>query len=189
MDASDPLHLNRDAGVNRVHMVDLPGPPCSEQVKGHHAHELLASWGNARRVRAHLGTLGLPGLPDDPEGVVALTPSYLRALDVRVARGDTAAVELARSLGRSLAAVVAALVRGDEVNRAARPHWTPDMWTHWASVRHVPCWAKSNGSCTERSTLDDGREHTLSALTWREPHNPRIILEITHDLLGWTPHD
>ncbi len=47
------------------------------------------------------------------------------------------ATRLAEATGQALASLVATLYRGDEVNRAARPEWADDVWTHWATVRQV----------------------------------------------------
>ncbi|GGK38916.1 hypothetical protein GCM10008955_35950 [Deinococcus malanensis] len=47
----------------------------------------------------------------------------------------------------------------------------------------------SDQRCTETGTLDDGREYTLHAYTWCDPHRPQISVEISGDLHHWLTHD
>ncbi|MBN1259475.1 MAG: hypothetical protein JXB35_02240 [Anaerolineae bacterium] len=126
--------------VNRVRVVDLPGLPLDDAVRGQAAYHLLSSEAVVRLALAHADTLGLPDSlrqSDRPEVRRAL-PLYVNdCLQAAEAGARATAEAIALRLGRNLAYILLTLHRGDACNRAARSEWTAAEWEIWRGIRHV----------------------------------------------------
>lgn len=130
-----PPHVS----VNRVRIVDLPGLPVDDGVRGQAAYHLLSKEAVARYALEQAAALRLSEalLEDTPEARRDL-PLYvdaaLSSLDVSA---RTVAEGIAARLGRNLAYILLTLHRGDACNRAARADWTAAEWDLWASIRTI----------------------------------------------------
>jgi len=130
-----PPHVS----VNRVKIVDLPGLPVDDEVRGQMAYRLLSSLAVTRYARERAEALELPAvfahdttqtrleLPRFVEGCLSSPHESVR----------TAAQAIGQRLGRNLGYILLTLRRGDTVNRAARPDWTAEDWEHWAKIERV----------------------------------------------------
>lgn len=111
----DPQHLTPTASVNRVVVVDLPGLAVDADVRGRTAYDLLSR--RALSDLSHEAAIGLSSAAELGWGRPIRGPAGGdRTLSLA---GEAVAIRFGRRLGY----VVAALVRGDEVNRRARPEW------------------------------------------------------------------
>jgi hypothetical protein len=130
-----PSHVS----VNRVRIAELPGLALDPEVRGQQAYHLLSVLAVIRYAREQAAALALPPafMADSPETRREL-PCYV---DACLASADPAQREaaeaIARRLGRNLAFVLITLHRGDAVNQAARPDWTPADWVRWAEIERV----------------------------------------------------
>jgi hypothetical protein len=130
-----PSHVS----VNRVRIVDLPGVPVDEGVRGRTAYELVSSRALIEYAREQAAALALPTawLIENREARVEI-PRYVDScLHSSRPEARLAAQAIAERLGRNLGHVLLTLKRGDEVNRQARPDWTAADWERWARVRKV----------------------------------------------------
>ncbi|MGC9357378.1 MAG: hypothetical protein ACP5GX_05915 [Anaerolineae bacterium] len=127
-----PPHVS----VNRVRIVDLPGLPVDEEVRGRLAYNLLSVEAIAHYAEAHAVALDLSPITtlEERREVPKRVDGALRSSDPEA---QAAARAIARRLGRNLAYVVLTLHRGDSVNRAARDEWTALDWERWSAVRQV----------------------------------------------------
>jgi hypothetical protein len=132
---STPSHVS----INRVRIVDLPGAPVDEGVRGRTAYELVSSRALIGYARERAEALDLPSawLVDGRAARVEV-PRYVDGC-VQSSRPEThsAARAIAKRLGRNLGHVLLALKQGDEVNRRARADWTTADWERWAGIRKV----------------------------------------------------
>lgn len=115
--------------LNRARLVELPGVAGVEELLGRSASELLSAAAVTALVRAAAGRLALD--PDDP----ALLRAFDAAFDAP--RTRPAALAVAETVGRRLAALLLLLWRGDAANRAARPEWAEAHWAFWRAVERV----------------------------------------------------
>lgn len=130
-----PPHVS----VNRVRIVDLPGLPVDEEVRGQLAYHLLSIQALTQYAREQAVALRLP------DALAAETAATRRELPRFVNRCLTnpeptvraAAHLIAQRLGRNLAYILITLRRGDAINRAARPDWTSQEWERWALIERV----------------------------------------------------
>jgi len=130
-----PPHVS----VNRVKIMDLPGLPIDDEVRGQMAYHLLSSLAVTRYARERAEALQLPAtfsqdttqtrleLPRFVDGCLSSPHESIRA----------AARAIGQRLGRNLGYILLTLHRGDAVNRAARPDWTAEDWEHWAKIERV----------------------------------------------------
>lgn len=130
-----PPHVS----VNRVRIVDLPGLPLDEAVRGQAAYHLLSSEAIVTYAQAHTAALGLADevFQDEPTArreIPCLIDARLHSDDAAV---RAAAHAIGRRLGRNLGFILLTLHRGDAVNRAARAEWVEADWAHWSQVRHI----------------------------------------------------
>jgi hypothetical protein len=128
-----------NASINRVMIVDLPGLPIDEAVRGRKAYHLLSSLAVVAYARNHQSALKLPeAYAEDSEQVRRQVPLFIEeCLQSPDAEARRAAQAIGRRLGRNLGHILLTLHRGDAVNQAARPDWTEVEWTHWQAVRRV----------------------------------------------------
>lgn len=125
-----------NAGLNRVTLVDVSGLPGTHA--GTVAHQWLATWGIAARMRRQMDTAGLPAIPRLPGvGKLRACSAYPVALDARLTAGDEGAQQFADQMGAALAALVLTLKRAPDEARAARPEWPETHWQAWTGVRHI----------------------------------------------------
>ncbi len=130
-----PPHVS----VNRVKIIDLPGLPVDDEVRGQMAYHLLSALAVTRYARERVEALQLPAtfsqdttrtrleLPRFVDGCLSSPHESARA----------AARAIGQRLGRNLGYILLTLCRGDAVNRAARPDWTAEDWEHWAKIERV----------------------------------------------------
>jgi hypothetical protein len=130
-----PPHVS----VNRVKIIDLPGLPVDDEVRGQMAYHLLSVLVVTRYARERAEALQLPAtfsqdttqtrleLPRFVDGCLSSPCESIRA----------AARAIGQRLGRNLGYILLTLHRGDAVNRAARPDWTTEDWEHWAKIERV----------------------------------------------------
>jgi hypothetical protein len=130
-----PPHVS----LNRVRIVDLPGLPIDDAVRGQQAYDLLSNPAVIRYVRAQAGALKLPAAfaQDGIQTQVELPRFVSRCLDSPDETVRAAAQAIGRRLGRNLGHVLLTLHRGDAVNRAARPDWTAQDWERWGKIERV----------------------------------------------------
>ncbi len=128
----DPAHLTPAASLNRVRIVDLPGVALDDAIRGKTAYELLAARTLADDVRRHADVLGLDGPRATPD--TTLLPAFARRFAGDAPRAQDAAEGIARRFGRSLGWLILTLMRGDAINRRARPDWDDTYWDHWAGI-------------------------------------------------------
>ncbi len=125
--------------VNRVRLVDLPGLPVDEAVRGQAAYHLLSSEAIVTYAQAHAAALGFDeaAFRDKPTARCKIP----RFIDARLHSDDAearaVACAIARRLGRNLGYILLTLHRGDAVNRAPRAEWTAADWERWAQIRRV----------------------------------------------------
>ena len=132
-------HTPPHFSVNRVRIVDLPGLPIDDAVRGQRAVDLLSSWAVIRYARARALDLELPdAFAQDTRHTRLALPRWIDAsLNSPHPTVRAAAQAIGRRLGRNLGHLLLALRRGDPVNRAARPDWGAQEWAMWAGIRHV----------------------------------------------------
>ena len=142
-----PFETPPSASLNRVQIMDLPGLPLDEAVRGRRGDELVSNRALMALAADHVVALGL--LPEDlPPVTPLLTRSDVRVrdqvariVDAALAGADptrrAAAEVITRRLGRNLAWLLVTLHRGDAANRAVRPDWQAADWEKWAAVRRV----------------------------------------------------
>jgi len=130
-----PPHVS----VNRVKIIDLPGLPVDDEVRGQMAYHLLSSLAVTRYAREQAGALQLsPAFAQDTTQTRLELPRFVDGClsspheSIRVA-----ARAIGERLGRNLGYISLTLRRGDAVNRAARPDWTTEDWEHWAKIKRV----------------------------------------------------
>jgi hypothetical protein len=117
-----PSHVS----VNRVRIVDLPGLPVDDEVRGHRADHLLSSRALMRYARERAEALQLPAAyaRDTIQTRLELPCLVNACLSSPYEPARAAAQAIGRRLGRNLGHVLLTLHRGDAANRAARPDWT-----------------------------------------------------------------
>ena len=135
------------ASLNRVQIIDLPGLPLEESVRGLRGDELISNRALMSLAAPYAGALGL-----DPTDLPPVTPQLTRSkatvrhnAALAVSRGlqsddpsaRAAAQNVATRLGRNLGWLLITLSRGDEVNRSVRPDWRAADWQQWAAIRTV----------------------------------------------------
>lgn len=132
----------KSASINRIRIVDLPGIPLDDAVRGMQAYHLLSAPALIRYAQELGDRLKLPthlhrGDPEDPE----IRRDLPRYVDGCLANEDgtirEAARSIARRLGRNLGFVLLTLHRGDPANRDARADWTAHEWIQWQTIRRV----------------------------------------------------
>ena len=127
--------------LNRVHIVDLPGIPMDDEVRGQRANALLSFHAVERYVQALAAPLRLPAAWReevlDASARAQLGPFVNECLRSEAPGVAAAAQAIAARLGRNLGHLLLTLHRGDAVNQAVRPDWTADDWARWASIRQV----------------------------------------------------
>ncbi len=128
-----PPHVS----VNRVAIVDLPGLPLDEEVRGRRAYNLLSPEAILAYAQEHAPALNLD--PAQPFDVARRRVPLLVDGALSSAREERrgAAEVIARRLGRNLAYILLTLHRGDRINREARPDWEDTDWERWRSIRRV----------------------------------------------------
>jgi hypothetical protein len=130
-----PPHVS----LNLVRIVDLPGMPIDDEVRGQQAYDLLSNPAVIRYVREQAGALKLPAAfaQDSIQTQVELPRFVSHCLDNSDETVRAAAQAIGRRLGRNLGHVLLTLRRGDAVNRAARPDWTAQDWERWGKIERV----------------------------------------------------
>lgn len=128
-----PPHVS----VNRIAIVDLPGLPLDEEVRGRCAYNLLSPEAILAYAQEHALTLGLD--PAQPFDVARRRVPLLvdAALSSTHDERREAAEAIAQCLGRNLAYILLTLHRGDRINRKARTDWEDVDWERWRSIRRV----------------------------------------------------
>jgi hypothetical protein len=134
-DPLDPEHLTPAASLNRMRIVDLPGLPVEDEVKGQLAFDLLSAGALANLMSQDAARLGLTASD------LADSSQAPRLLDRALAADDpairAAADAVAARYGRRLAYLILTLKRGDAANRAARTDWDDSYWDHWAGITQI----------------------------------------------------
>ena len=127
------------ASMNRVRIVDLPGLPIDDEVRGQQAYHLISALAIVHYAQQRAGALKLPEAyrQDTPETRRELPRFVDQSLGSPDADVRAAAEAITRRLGRNLGHVLLTLHRGDAINRAARPDWTDAEWEYWATIRHI----------------------------------------------------
>lgn len=130
-----PPHVS----INRIRLVDLPGLPIDDDVRGQRADYLLSSHAVIRYARQQAEALRLP-----PEFTIdSLTtrlnlPRYinncLHSDDPIIRKTATA---IGDRLGRNLGHILLTLHRGDDINQAARIDWTAAEWQCWQNISRI----------------------------------------------------
>jgi hypothetical protein len=128
-----------NASINRVMIVDLPGLPIDEEVRGQKAYHMLSSLAVVGYAKDYRDALKLPeAYTEDSEQVRRQVPLFIEeCLQNGDAEARRAAQAIGRRLGRNLGHILLTLHRGDAVNQAARPDWTAVEWACWQSIRQV----------------------------------------------------
>ena len=120
----DPRYPDTSNSLNRVVLVDLPGLDVPDDVKGKTGYELVSIAALDKLIETHIQenytTSGDKGL-------------FFRLLNA----DDPLAIRIAETIGRNLGYLLLTLIRGDEVNRQARPEWSDEHWKLWGSIRTV----------------------------------------------------
>lgn len=135
------------ASLNRVRIVDLPGLPLEDAVRGKRCDDLLSNRALVAYAREHSSVLGLDLEVFAPEALSLTRGSARLRVRVPEAVSDAltspepaarlAAEAIASRLGCNLGWLLITLLRGDSVNRSARPDWSDADWERWARMRHV----------------------------------------------------
>lgn len=130
----------KGASINRIRIVDLPGIPLDDTVRGALAYHLLSGPALIRYAQASAEDLRLPQALQTADPELSETRQALpRAVDAALhhpeAQVRRAAAAIARRLGRNLAYIILTLHRGDQINREARPDWDAAEWQHWSHIR------------------------------------------------------
>jgi len=130
-----PPHVS----VNRVKIVDLPGLPVDDEVRGQMAYHLLSALAVTRYARERAEALQLPATfsQDTTQTRLELPRFVDGCLSSPHESARAAARAIGQRLGRNLGCILLTLRRGDAVNRAARPDWTTEDWEHWAKIERV----------------------------------------------------
>jgi hypothetical protein len=125
--------------LNRVRVIDLPGVPMDEEVRGQRGFDLISVPAMARYARVHAAELALPeAFQHDSRATRAELPHFIAAaLTGAGTAANVAAQAIVRQLGRNLGHLLLALHRGDQVNRDAREDWTAADWERWAHIERV----------------------------------------------------
>ncbi len=144
-----PPHVS----LNRARVVDLPGIPVDEEVRGQRGFDLVSVPALTRCARLHAAELALPeAFQEDSRETRAELPHFIAAsLTSPVPGVRGAAQAVVRRIGRNLGHLALALHRGDVVNRQAREDWTDADWARWAGIERV--WLAGGLSA---GTLGDG---------------------------------
>jgi hypothetical protein len=134
MDDNRPFNNNNLtplASINRVLLIDLPGVPIKDDIRGKTGYQLLGLEAVAGLVRHYLPFLPLTGQDSADlaiwEGAFSSTEKPIRRQ----------AELVAEEAGRRLGYLLATLKRGDEINRQARGEWRPEHWEFWASIKEI----------------------------------------------------
>jgi hypothetical protein len=117
----DPRYPDTSNSLNRVVIADLPGELLPSDVKGKTGYDLLSSKRLKMLVRDQAMMRG-KDLYTEKELFTWFYSEFKNA-DL--------------GLGYYLGCLLVTLVRGDEVNRKARPEWTDAHWKLWGSIRTV----------------------------------------------------
>lgn len=135
------------ASLNRVQIVDLPGLPLDETVRGQRGDELISNRALMALAAPHAAALGLdladllPVLPHLTRSKAQVRRDAARVVGCALTADEPAARVAAREivtrLGRNLGWLLIALHRGDAINRAVRPDWQAADWERWAAIRTV----------------------------------------------------
>ncbi len=130
-----PPHVS----VNRVRIVDLPGLPVDDEVRGQRADHLLSSRAVMRYARERAEALQLPAAyaRDTIQTRLELPRLVDACLSSPYEPARAAAQAIGQRLGRNLGHILLTLHRGDAANRAARPDWTAQDWERWAGIERV----------------------------------------------------
>jgi hypothetical protein len=161
-----PPHVS----VNRVKIMDLPGLPIDDEVRGQMAYHLLSSLAVTRYARERAEELQLPAAfsQDTTQTRLELPRFVDNCLSSPHESVRSAARAVGKRLGRNLGYILLTLRRGDAVNRAARPDWTTEDWEHWAKIERV--WLGGGlmrgalGELIVRSARDCLAEHGYAGL-------------------------
>jgi hypothetical protein len=130
--AFDPRWLDGRTSLNRLQIASAPFAG-AESMVGQRGVDLLGLGAVAALIQAHAGELAIP--PAMPPR--QLPHALADRLNADAAGMRASAHALAETLGLRLAAVVAALVRGDHAERAANPAIPAAAWAHWRAIRQV----------------------------------------------------
>lgn len=125
--------------LNRVRVVDLPGIPVDDEVRGKLAYHLVSVGALTSYARELAAALQLPAsfLEDAPETRSEL-PRFLNAsLSSSDEQAAGAAKMVATRVGRNFGHVLLALHRGDQANREAREDWADADWARWGGIRRI----------------------------------------------------
>jgi hypothetical protein len=130
-----PPHVS----VNRVKIIDLPGLPVDDEVRGQMAYHLLSGLAVTCYARERAEALELPAIfaYDTTQTRLELPRFVDGCLSSPHESVCAAARAIGERLGRNLGYILLTLHRGDAVNRAARPDWTTEDWKHWAKIERV----------------------------------------------------
>jgi hypothetical protein len=130
-----PPHVS----VNRVKIIDLPGLPVDDEVRGQMAYHLLSVLAVTHYARERAEALQLPAafFQDTTQTRLELPRFVDDCLSSPSESIRAAARAIGQRLGRNLGYILLTLHRGDAVNRAARLDWTAEDWEHWAKIERV----------------------------------------------------
>lgn len=117
--------------LNRVRVVNLPGPQFPHHLRGLSGFDLLSSASLLAMINARAAELRLQ----------ADMPNLLQAFDSCFSAPSmvvrTAAEEIAQAYGRRLAILLLTLKRADPANRRARPSWGSQHWKFWQDITTI----------------------------------------------------
>ncbi len=132
-------HTPPHVSINRMQIIDLPGVTMDPEVRGRQAHDLLSSRAIIDYARAQAAELAMPDefVLDSAHTRIELPRYVERALRSTHPQIRQAAESIARRLGRNLGHILLTLLRGDPVNRRARPDWTDSDWDHWERMERI----------------------------------------------------
>jgi predicted NBD/HSP70 family sugar kinase len=123
-------------GLNRLTFSSFRALPL--EMRDCMAHEWLATWGIAQRMRQELILEHLPVIPEEMTlERLKIRALYPIALNAAIEAGDAQAMAFADKLGVALAALIATLKLAPPDARAARADWTTANWDNWCAVQKI----------------------------------------------------
>jgi hypothetical protein len=127
--AFDPRYPDTSNSLNRVVIADLPGLNLPDDIKGKTGYDLVSTAALDKLIEAHVTDLGL---------ISYNNPAADREFFfVMLNHDDPTAIHITETIGRNLGYLLLTLIRGDEVNREARPEWDDSHWSLWGNMQTV----------------------------------------------------
>ena len=116
--------------LNRVKLLDLPGIPVDESVRGWSGYELVGRPALEKLIAARAADMAL-------DLTRPLLPQLHDCFENGTALQRHNANEIARTFGRRLAWLLLVVKRADPVNFPGRPDWEPRHWAYFAAREQV----------------------------------------------------